>query len=663
MRTVPLLCFFALGCAAPVPLTWTVSVTDPSLCDDVVAYEASLERDGCGGEAVYAVTRFRGSSEALPTPSALSPGRWGFRVRARDSSCRFVADRCIERDLPSDQATLDVEITCGAAMELACAAALCESGVCVGTDPPPPPHVVWPPSAYATGSPHAPQATRLRWDPAPSANRYEVVIGAPCDTVASDCDLSSAPMAVSGTELALADVGLTRRPGGERRAWAVRSCRDTTCGPFSRPRVLAIDRLDGDLDGDGFADAVLGAPAVGGGRVGVLSGASAALGGAPSFVDPGLEASARFGSAAASADLDGDGRGDALVGAPFADTPAGGDAGLVFTLLGGGDPRSPASVAGSPAETFGASVAVVGDLDGDGYLDVAVGAPQFSAVEDDAGRVVLFYGSAAGLSGPAVITWDPAPSAAFGASVSGGDLDGDGFADLVVGEPGRTPAASAVEAGRVLVFRGGPAGVSATPDVIAPSSPQPSLRFGAAVEVLDDLDGDGIADLAVGAPGWDAGGTPDLFDGRVFVYSGSEAGVHTVPPQELANPFTGAGAAVGERFGAALSSGDLNGDGRSDLVVGAPNADPGGAALIYLSRGLSFDAAPSRFLDRGAPGGELGASIGVGDLDGDGVDDVCVIARAEERARFHLGEPGGPLAEPSFEVADAGLRGAVSLGR
>ncbi len=663
MRPVLSLFFVTtLGCAAPVPLTWTVSLADPALCAGVVAYEARIERDGCGGEIVYQVTRFRGGDEPLPTPDRLGPGRWGFRVRARDATCRFVADRCVERDLPSDQGALDVDLACGPPAEPACAAATCEAGVCVGIDPPPPPRLVWPPSAYATGSPHAPLRARLRWAAAPSATSYELAVGAPCDGLAASCDLDAVVVPTAATEVSLAELGLPRAPGGERRAWTVRSCRDGVCGPFARPRIVAIDRLDGDIDGDGFADALIGAPEVGGGRVLRLRGA-ATLGGAPTPLDPDLEAAARFGSALATADVDADGLGDAAIGAPFADAAAGGDAGLAFRAPGGAGPRALA-IEGSPAETLGAAVAVVGDVDGDGFLDVAFGAPQYSGLEDDGGRVVLFFGGPSGLERPAVLTHESAPGADFGAAVAGGDLDGDGFADVVVGEPGRTPAASTPESGRVLVFRGGPAGLATTPRILAPSTPQASLRFGQAVEVLDDLDGDGIADLAVGAPGWDAAGAVDQRDGRVYVYSGSPAGVDTVLPQELANPFLGAGAAASERFGAALASGDLDGDGRTDLAIGAPGASPDGAALVYLSIGLRFDDVPSRFLDQASAGAELGAAIGIGDLDGDGRDDLCVVSRVEERARVYLGEAGGPIAAPSFVLPDGlGLRGGVSLGR
>lgn len=651
----------SVACAAPVPLDWTVSLADPALCAGVVAFEARIERGGCGGEIVYEVTRFRGAGDALPTPDRLSPGTWGFRVRARDASCRFVADRCIERALPAGQPALDVDVTCGPPMEAACAT--CDSGVCVGVDPPPPPRLAWPPSAYATGSPHAAVRVRLRWDAAPSATRYEVALGPPCDGAAIECALDAMVVPTGATELALDALGLARVAGGERRAWSVRSCRDDGCGPLARARILALDRLDGDLDADGYADALLGAPEEGGGRV-VVRGGAASLGGPEGSLDPGLEPSARFGLALASADLDGDGRGDALVGAPFADGDAGGDAGAAYLARGGDSPARLDPGPGSPAETLGAAVAIVGDVDGDGFLDVALGAPQSSERADDAGRVVVLYGSRAGLGRATALAFEPAPGAAFGAALAGGDLDGDGFADVVIGEPGRTPAASTPEAGRVLVFRGGPAGVATTPQIIAPSTPQARLRFGQAVEVLDDLDGDGLADLAVGAPGWDAAASPDQDDGRVFVYSGSEAGVHTVLPQELANPFLGAPAAVGERFGVALASGDVDGDGRTDLVVGAPAAAPDGAVLVYLSEGLRLGDAPSRILDRASPGAEHGAAVGVGDLDGDGVDDVAAIARAEERARLYLGAPGGPVATPTLVLGDGrGLRGAAAIGR
>ncbi|MBX3272905.1 MAG: FG-GAP repeat protein [Sandaracinaceae bacterium] len=658
MRVIAVTFLGCLGCAPPVPLEWTVSLSDPSLCAGVVAYEARIERDGCGGEVVYQVTRFRGASEALPTPDRLSPGRWGFRVRARDADCRYVADRCIERQLPSDAPALDVDVTCGAPGELGCAAASCEEGVCVEVDPPPPPRLAWPPSAHATGSVHAPRQTRLRWDRAPSATRYEVSLGPPCDGPAADCPPGASTVPTDANELALDALALPRQP--ERRAWTVRSCRGDACGPFARPRVIALDRLDGDLDADGYADLLAGAPEVGGGRVARFAGPAA---GAPTFLDPGLEASARFGLAVASADVNGDGRADVIVGAPFADGAAGGDAGRVFVARGGAAPAPLETGAGSAAETLGAAVAVVGDLDGDGFLDVALGAPQHAERATGAGRVVVLFGSAGGLERPTALSYESAPSAAFGAALAGGDLDGDGYADLVVGEPGRSLGASAPEGGRVLVFRGGPRGLAAVPEVIEPSSPQPVLRFGQALAVLPDLDGDGIADLAVGAPGWDPAASPDRRVGRVFVYSGRRGGLAGVVPQELASPISGSPAS-GERFGAALATGDLNGDGRSDLVVGAPAAEPDGAALVYLSAGLRFDAAPSRFLDRAAAGAELGAALGVGDLDGDGFDDVAVIARGEERLRVYLGEPSGPLAAPSLMLgAGLGLRGGVTLGR
>jgi len=652
-----------LGCAEPVPLSWTVSFSDPASCDGVVAYEASLERGGCGGEAVYSVTRFRGAGERLDAPPTLAPGRWGFRVRARDGDCRFVADECVERALPLDQPALDVALTCGAAGDPACAAASCAAGVCVGVDPPPPPRLAWPPSAYATGSPHAAQSTRLRWDLAPSATRYEVSTSAPCATSAAECAFDEAVTEAVTNELALGDLGLPRVPGGERRAWRVRSCNDAVCGPWSAPRVIAIDRLDGDVDGDGYADVWLGEPEEGGGGAAVLAG-SADLGGAPSPNDAGLEASARLGAAIVVADLDGDGLGDALIGAPFADTEAGADAGAL--ILASGATGRPALTRvpfadGLAAETLGASLAVLGDVDGDGFLDVAAGAPQSGA--NDAGRVVVWHGSAAGLARPRVLSFEPAADAGFGQAVAGGDLDGDGYADLVVGEPGRTPGPGTPASGRVLVFRGGPAGLDPIPQVISPPAAQEALRFGAAVVVLDDLDRDGRADLAVGAPGYDAAGSAATVEGRVYVYAGAAGGIDAGLAQELPNPFPDPGTAAGERFGAALASADLDGDGASDLAVGAPDASPGGAAVIYISDGARFDVAPRQFLDRVDPGAAQGRALAAGDVDGDGIADLCVVAAGDQSARLYLGSSSGPPAGEARALTTGRYAGACAIGR
>lgn len=660
---VTLVACLLFGCAEPVPLSWTVSFSDPSLCEDVVAYEASLERGGCGGEVVYAVTSFRGSGERLATPPTLSPGRWGLRVRARDADCRFVADDCVERELPVDQPALDVALACGAPVDRACAESTCAAGVCVGEDPPPPPRLAWPPSAYATGSVHAPQSARLRWDLAPSATRYEVAVSAPCDGTTAECAFGDAVTETPATDLALADLGLPRVPGGERRAWRVRSCNAAVCGPWTGARVIAIDRLDGDVDGDGYADVWLGEPEAGGGGAALLAG-RADVGGAPSPNDADLEDSARLGSAIAAADLDGDGLADALIGAPFADTEAGADAGALIVARG-----APGRLAltrlpygeGVAAETLGASVAVLGDVDGDGFLDVAAGAPQSGA--NDAGRVVVWHGSADGLVRPRALSFEPAADAAFGAAVAGGDLDGDGYADLVVGEPGRTPGPGTPASGRVLVFRGGPDGLDPLPAVIAPPAAQEALRFGSAVVVLDDLDGDGRADLAVGAPGYDSAGAPSTLDGRVYVYNGAAGGIDVGLVQELPNPFTDPGPGSGERFGVALASADLDGDGVSDLAVGAPDASPGGAAVVYISDGARFDVAPRRFLDRVDAGAGQGRALAAGDVDGDGIADLCVVAAGEEVARLYLGSPTGPPAGEARALTTGRYAGACAIGR
>lgn len=638
------------SCVEPADLSWTVSIVDPIGCADVVVYQARIEQGGCGGDAVYDEMSFSGSSDRLSLPPALAPGRWGFRVRARDSSCAYVADRCVELDLPSSDAVVDISLSCARSGEVACVAAECESGLCPG-DPVPAPRLRWPPSATATGTLHAPMRMAFRWSEVASATEYHLSLSGPCDGPAAGCEPSSDHMATTGLEMPLGSLGLARRPGGTRRAWRVRACRDEVCGPWSGQRIISIDRLDGDINDDGYADPIIGEPGEGDGRVTYLFGGPR--------LDPTLELiespfgpSGALGAAIASADLDGDGSAEALVGAPGAAT----DDGAVLIARGTlGRPQVGrlAFTGGAPGERFGAEVAIIGDVDADGYLDYAVGAPGFGA---GAGRVLLFLDRGARTQ---VLAPEGAATGAFGAALAGGDLDGDGFSDVVVGEPGRALGGVA-GVGRVSVFRGGPDGASGSPTVFEPSAAQPQLAFGAALVVLDDLDGDSLADLVVGAPGWDPAALPDQRDGRVFLYRGDGA-MRVLPPVEIATP-----SGPGARFGAALTGGDFDGDGNSDLAAGAPGASPGGVALLYLSDGSALPMSPDRTMSDAPAGAGAGAAVGAGDANGDGIDELLVGAPDEGAARVYLGARTGPVPLAATRVS-SGTPGrfgaAVSLGR
>ena len=199
----------------------------------------------------------------------------------------------------------------------------------------------------------------------------------------------------------------------------------------------------------------------------------------------------------------------------------------------------------------------------------------------------MIYGSGGGLSatGNQSFTQDDVGETAadgnrFGAAVTVGDFNHDGFADLAVGAPGENPG-SANDAGAVDVLYGSPNGLSASGDQVLSQggggiqgSPAAGDRFGAALAAAD-LNGDGRDDLAVGAPGDSVGSSAGA--GAVNVIYGSGGGLTATGNQLWTQDSPGVleAAEGGDSFGSAVSAADLNGDGRADLAVGVPGESIG----------------------------------------------------------------------------------------
>ena len=157
-----------------------------------------------------------------------------------------------------------------------------------------------------------------------------------------------------------------------------------------------------------------------------------------------------------------------------------------------------------------------------------------------------------------------------GASVAGiGDANGDGYPDVAVGHP------NAEAIGEVLVFNGGATGVGVSPARTLRPPGDTSSGFGTVVSSAGDFDGDGYADLVVGAPGL-------IPTGAVHVFLGSPTGLPAAP----AATWRG-GEAGGAGFGRAISSGrDVDGDGRSEVVLGTEYANGFGGAALILQGGV-----------------------------------------------------------------------------
>jgi hypothetical protein len=218
----------------------------------------------------------------------------------------------------------------------------------------------------------------------------------------------------------------------------------------------------------------------------------------------------------------------------------------------------------------------------------------------------------------------------FGAAVARGDFDGDGFFDLAVGAPGED-VGTATGAGAISVLRGSSGGLTGG-ELFIQANAEDGDEFGSAL-AAGDFDGDGIFDLAVGAPGEDVGAA--IRTGAVTVLFGSGAGLTTTGSQTL---FQGGGVAGtaehGDGFGSSLATGLLAGDDLADLVVGVPFEDvgaTGNAGAVNLLAGSAAGLVNGSLLTQGNPEQTdvFGSAVTTGDFDATDGDDVAVGAPGE----------------------------------
>ena len=387
-------------------------------------------------------------------------------------------------------------------------------------------------------------------------------------------------------------------------------------GPATTPAVVlagpdgpsyyfgAFASSAGDVNGDGYADAVI---SNGGSAAYVYLGGPNGIGASPdATMRSGQMAGGAFGNHLAGVgDVNGDGYGDVAVSDNLA--------GAVYVFFGSatGPASSPSFTLKNPTSpptgNFGHSFDNAGDVNGDGYTDLVVGANP--AGRNDLGHVYLYLGTAAGLPAtPTFTLTNPAGQQTdFGRLSNAGDVNGDGYADLVVGDDGFGGTT-----GRAYIYLGGPTGYSGAPQVALDGPDGPIGCFGRWVSGAEDINGDGYADVVVGA---DAeallSSTPDGSAaqpaGWAHVYFGSAGGVAASPTITLVGPD-----GPDTWFGRSVSGvGDVNRDGYADVLVGAPasNTNAVGWGHLYFGNAQGVPTSPSVSFEGPAPGSHFGLSV------------------------------------------------------
>lgn len=451
----------------------------------------------------------------------------------------------------------------------------------------------------------------------------------------------------------------------------------------------------GDVNGDGYSDIIVGAPKYD------WNGEDAGA----AFVFPGSATGvllttqrlnrnqpfAQMGFSVSSAgDVNKDGYSDVIVGSPYwEDSPAQNNEGAAFLYFGGQVNAQSAPVGinagkwilfqSDQAEAnFGVSVALAGDVDADGHSDFLVGAHMYDKDQTNEGVAFLYYGADVVL-GPAgtdpvggyypqktEILESNQADAMFGYAIAGaGDINADGASDIVIGARLYDINANKTNEGAAFIFKGN---INSTP--VSASQPQviqfaqADSRFGHTVSTAGDVNGDGYADIAIGAYYFDNGLSNE---GAVYIHMGNQTGINTVADKVIE------GEQFGAEFGwAVASAGDVNGDGYGDLLVGARYFDNGhlneGGAFVYHGSSVGLNTTAASTIESNQGDAWLGFAVSsAGDVNGDGYSDILVGSYAFDHGQTDEGQVfvfhgSAGTVGPTARAVSAGAASGALLG-